>query len=47
MSAPEVADYVARMVLSFIESPGGWDLTDRAQVRDLVRTELLAPLSQV
>ena len=44
-TAEEVADYVARMILSFIESPGGWDLTDRAQVRELVRTELLAPLA--
>jgi AcrR family transcriptional regulator len=38
----DAAGYVARMVLSHISSPGGWDLTDRAQVRDLVRTELLA-----
>ena len=45
--AATVADYVARMVLSLIESPGRWDLTDRDQVKDLVRTELLAPLSQV
>jgi AcrR family transcriptional regulator len=36
------AGYLARMVLSHIGSPGGWDLTDRQQVRDLVRTELLA-----
>jgi AcrR family transcriptional regulator len=43
-TAEEVADYVARMTLSFIESPGRWDLTDRSQVRELVRTELLAPL---
>jgi AcrR family transcriptional regulator len=35
-------DYVARMVLSFIASPGRWDLTDRTQVATLVRTELLA-----
>jgi AcrR family transcriptional regulator len=38
----DAAGYVARMVLSHIGSPGGWDLTDRLQVRDLVRTELLA-----
>jgi hypothetical protein len=36
------SDYVARMVLSFIGAPGRWDLTDRAQVATLVRTELLA-----
>ena len=36
------ADYVARMLLSWISSGGGWDLTDRGQVRRLVRTELLA-----
>jgi AcrR family transcriptional regulator len=36
------ADYVARMLLSFIGAPGGRDLTDRADVARLVRTELLA-----
>jgi AcrR family transcriptional regulator len=36
------ADYVARMVLSFIGSPGQWDLYDGGQVTELVRTELLA-----
>ncbi len=41
VSAPEAADYVARMLLSWIGSPGRWDLTDRAQVRTLVRTEFL------
>jgi hypothetical protein len=40
---PETAgDYVARMVVSFISSPGGWDLTDAGQVRRLVRTQFLA-----
>ncbi len=38
----DAADYVARMLLSCISSGGGWDLTDREQVRRLVRTELLA-----
>lgn len=38
---PEAADYVARLFLSFIGSPGRWDLTDRRQVRTLVRTEFL------
>ena len=34
-------DYVARMLLSLIASPGRWDLDDREQVRTLVREELL------
>ena len=38
----ESADYVSRMLLSFTGSPGRWDLTDRAQVAELVRTELVA-----
>ena len=36
------ADYLGRMVLSFIGSPGRWDFSDPADVRRLVRTELLA-----
>jgi AcrR family transcriptional regulator len=36
------ADFLARMVLSYIESPGRWDLNDPAQVARLVRAELLA-----
>jgi AcrR family transcriptional regulator len=35
------AGYVARMVLSLISSPGRWDMSDPAQVRDLVRNEVL------
>lgn len=35
------ADYVARMVLSLIGSPGRWDLDDPVEVRQLVRGELL------
>jgi AcrR family transcriptional regulator len=38
----EAADYVARMLLSWIGAPGRWDLTDRQQVHTLVRTEFLA-----
>lgn len=38
----DVAEYMARLVLSFIGAQGRWDLTDRAQVAELVRTELLA-----
>lgn len=40
----EAADYVARLVLSFIGSPGRWDLSDREQVRELVRSEIMAGL---
>jgi len=36
------ADYLARMLLSVVASPGARDLTDRAAVRDYVRVELLA-----
>jgi AcrR family transcriptional regulator len=36
------ADFLARMVLSYIGSPGRWDLEDPAQVARLVRAELLA-----
>lgn len=36
------ADFLARMILSHISSPGHWDLADPEQVRRLVRTELLA-----
>ena len=42
VEAEEAADYVARMLLSFIGNQGRWDLTDPAQVSELVRTELLA-----
>lgn len=38
----EAADYLARMLLSFIGAQGRWDLTDREDVRLLVRTQLLA-----
>jgi AcrR family transcriptional regulator len=36
------ADFLARMVLSYIASPGRWDLEDPDQVARLVRAELLA-----
>jgi AcrR family transcriptional regulator len=38
----EAADFLARMVLSYITSPGSWDFDDPVQVATLVRTELLA-----
>ena len=42
VDAHEAADFVARMILSYISSPGHWDLADPAQVAALVRGELLA-----
>jgi AcrR family transcriptional regulator len=38
------ADYVARMLLSLIGTPGRWDLDDPDEVRRLVRGELLGPV---
>lgn len=38
----EAAEYLARMLLSHIGTGGGWDLSDRAQVERLVRTQFLA-----
>lgn len=38
----EAADFLARMVLSYMSSPGRWDLDDPAQVARLVESELLA-----
>lgn len=38
----DLCDYLSRMILSFIESPGGWDMSDAASVRALVRSRFLA-----
>lgn len=38
----QAADFLARMTLSYMSSPGRWDLDDPVQVRQLVREELLA-----
>jgi AcrR family transcriptional regulator len=38
----EAADFLARMVLSYIAAPGRWDLDDPLQVAQLVEAELLA-----
>lgn len=38
----ESADYLARMILTFIRGQGSWDLDDLGQVRELVRGQLLA-----
>jgi len=37
----DAADYVGRMLLSFINAPGSWNLGDPDQVRQLVETEVL------
>jgi AcrR family transcriptional regulator len=46
VDAEEAAEFIARMVLSFIGSQGRWDLTDRAEVTRLVRDQLLAGVLQ-
>ena len=38
----QAADFLARMVLSYMGSPGRWDLSNEAEVSRLVRGELLA-----
>lgn len=38
----EAADFLSRMVLSYIAAPGRWNLDDPEQVARLVRAELLA-----
>ena len=40
------AEYLTRMLLSHIGTAGRWDLTDRAQVERLVRTQFLAGIVQ-
>ncbi len=42
MTAAEAAEWIARMVLSFIVGQGSWDLEDPAAVHVLVREHLLA-----
>lgn len=42
VAVSEAADFLARMVLSYISAPGRWDLDDEEQVARLVRGELLA-----
>lgn len=36
------AEYLARMILTFIMGEGSWDLRQPDQVRELVRDQLLA-----
>ncbi|HVF32421.1 MAG TPA: helix-turn-helix domain-containing protein [Acidimicrobiales bacterium] len=42
LDADAAAEYLARMVLSHIGGPGGWDLSDPGEVSRLVRSQLLA-----
>jgi AcrR family transcriptional regulator len=44
VDAEAAADYLARMLLSVVASPGSWDLTDRVQIATFVRTQLLGGL---
>lgn len=44
VDARRAADWLARMGLSFILAGGRWDLTDPAEVRRLVRNELLVAI---
>jgi AcrR family transcriptional regulator len=41
LAVHEAADFLARMILSYISAPGRWDLSDPYEVRKLVRVELL------
>jgi AcrR family transcriptional regulator len=43
----DAADYLSRMLLSHIGSPGRWDMSDEEQVRRLVRTQYLAGVLEV
>jgi AcrR family transcriptional regulator len=38
----EASDFLARMIVSYMNAPGRWDLDNEVQVAALVRTELLA-----
>ena len=40
----EASDHLARLFLSYMASPGRWDLDDPGEVRLLVRTQFLAGL---
>ena len=42
IAVEDAADYVARMILSYIGTQGQWDLSDRAEVDRLVRAQVLA-----
>ena len=45
-SRAETCGYLARMFLSYLEAPGGWDMSDPAEVRELVATQMLGRAPQ-
>jgi AcrR family transcriptional regulator len=47
VDADEAAEYLARMIMSFMATQGSWRLDDPAEVRDLVRSEFLAGVLEV
>jgi AcrR family transcriptional regulator len=42
VAAPEAAELIARLFVSFTVNQGSWDLSDPGEVRELVRKHLLA-----
>jgi AcrR family transcriptional regulator len=42
VDADEAAEYLARIFLSFVANQGSWDLTNPAEVHELVRSRFLA-----
>jgi len=42
LDVDEAAGYITGLFLSYLGSPGRWDLTDDAAVHRLVRTQFLA-----
>jgi hypothetical protein len=42
VSSTEASTFLARMVLSYMEAPGRWNLDDPVEVSQLVTQELLA-----
>lgn len=42
----EASDYLTRLILSYMGSPAGLDLTDEAQTRRLVRTQFLGGVAR-
>ena len=36
-------EYLARLFLSYVETPGSWNLEDRSEVRALVNREFVSP----